>query len=126
MVKFRPGGFFDLLFNIELKKLGVKIFREISYFSSPYILAISYLLSLAYKSQIISNCFLIGRLFKTRDYLVHLVTRIFLRTCDYRMGGIFILFFFLRNVSKRYNALQFLGKLMALLVYFLNFYFLKY
>ena len=35
MVKFRPGGFFDLLFNIELKKVGVKIFREISYFSSP-------------------------------------------------------------------------------------------
>ena len=27
-----------LLFNIELKKLGVKIFREISYFSSPKIL----------------------------------------------------------------------------------------
>ena len=35
MVKFCPGGFFDLLFNIELKKVGVKIFREISYFSSP-------------------------------------------------------------------------------------------
>ena len=34
-MKFRPGGFFDLLFNIELKKVGVKIFREISYFSSP-------------------------------------------------------------------------------------------
>ena len=36
-MKFRPGGFFDLLFNIELKKVGVKIFREISYFSSPNI-----------------------------------------------------------------------------------------
>ena len=36
-MKFRPGGFFDLLFNIELKKVGVKIFREISYFSSPII-----------------------------------------------------------------------------------------
>ena len=34
-MKFRSGGFFDLLFNIELKKVGVKISREISYFSSP-------------------------------------------------------------------------------------------
>ena len=34
-MKFRLRGFFDLMFNIKLKKVGVKIFRKISYFSSP-------------------------------------------------------------------------------------------
>ena len=41
-LKFRRGRFSGVLFHIESQKVGVRIFREISYFQAPKIIVVSF------------------------------------------------------------------------------------